>query len=105
MALAKHPDILHVPAILDYARSADDRQVLELLFAPQEMGRPFFAPPGIPTKRVAALRTAVARTLKDAKFLEEAEKQGIEGQPVTGEDIPRLLERIYAPPRHVIERA
>jgi tripartite-type tricarboxylate transporter receptor subunit TctC len=105
MALAKHPDILHVPAILDYARSADDRQVLELLFAPQEMGRPFFAPPGIPAERVAALRTAFARTLKDAKFLEEAEKQGIEVQPVTGEEIQKLLERIYASPKAVVDRA
>jgi tripartite-type tricarboxylate transporter receptor subunit TctC len=105
MALKKHPEIADVPAILDYAKSAEDRQVLELLFAPQDMGRPFFAPPGVPAERVRALRTAFVQTLKDPAFLEEAEKQGVEVQLVNGEDIHKLLERIYAAPRQVVERA
>jgi len=105
MALAKHPEIPDVPAILDFARNSEDRQVLELLFAPQEMGRPFFAPPGIPAERVGALRAAFVQTLKDPAFLEEAEKQGIEVQPVPGEAIHRLLERVYAAPRQVVDRA
>ncbi len=105
MALQKHPDIPHVPAILDFAKSAEDRQVIEFLFAPQEMGRPFFAPPEVPADRVAALRTAFAQTLKDPKFLEEAEKQGVEVQLVAGEAIQKLIEKIYASPPQVIERA
>jgi tripartite-type tricarboxylate transporter receptor subunit TctC len=105
MALKKHPEIPDVPAILDYAKTREDRQVLELLFAPQDMGRPFFAPPGIPEVRVRALRSAFLQTLKDQAFLEEAEKQGIEVQPVTGEDIQALLERVYATPKEVVERA
>src|SRR5262249_57760410 len=92
-------------AILDYARSGEDRQVLELLFAPQEMGRPFFAPPGVADDRVRALRAAFVQTLKDAAFLEEAEKQGIEVQLLSGEGIQKLLERIYAAPRQVVDRA
>jgi tripartite-type tricarboxylate transporter receptor subunit TctC len=105
MALKKHPEIPDVPAILDYAKKPEDRQVLELLFAPQDMGRPFFAPPGIPDERVRALRGAFLQTLKDPAFLEEAEKQGIEVQPVSGEDIQALLERVYAAPKEVVERA
>ena len=105
MALAKHPDIPDVPAILDFAKTPEDRQVIEFLFAPQDMGRPFFAPLGVPAERVAALRAAFARTLKDADFLAEAEKQGIEVQLVPGEDIQKLVERIYASPKAVIDRA
>ena len=104
MALAKHPDIPDVPAILDHAKTPEDRQVIEFLFAPQDMGRPFFAPPGVPAERVAALRSAFIQTLRDAKFLEEAEKQGIEVQPVPGEEIQKLVERIYAAPKAVIDR-
>lgn len=99
MVLAKHPDIPHVPAILDFAKSPEDRQVIEFLFAPQDMGRPFFAPPGVPPERVAALRSAFARTLKDAGFLEDTQKQGIEVQLVPGEAIQQLVERTYASPR------
>jgi tripartite-type tricarboxylate transporter receptor subunit TctC len=105
MALAKHPDIPDVPAIIDYAKTPEDRQVIEFLFAPQDMGRPFFAPPGVPAERVAALRAAFAQTLKDAGFLEEAQKQGIEVQLVPGEDIQKLVERIYASPKAVVDRA
>jgi tripartite-type tricarboxylate transporter receptor subunit TctC len=105
MALKKHPEIPDVPAIQDFAKSEQDRQVIEFLFAPQDMGRPFFAPPGLPAERVQALREAFAKTFADAKFLEEAEKQGIEVQLVRGEDIQKLLERIYAAPQSVIERA
>ena len=65
MSLEKHPELPHVPAIIDHVKTADDRKVFEFLFAPQEMGRPFFAPPGVPAERVQALRAAFAQTLKD----------------------------------------
>ena len=105
MSIEKHPELPDIPAIIDYAKTADDRKVFEFLFAPQDMGRPFFAPPGVPAERVAALRAAFARTLKDAQFLAEAEKMGVEVQHVGGERIQQLVERIYASPADVIARA
>ena len=105
MSLQKHPELPHVPAIIDHARTPEDRGVFEFLFAPQEMGRPFFAPPGVPAERVQALREAFALTLKDPQFLTEAEKMGVEVQHVGGEQIQKLVERIYASPPEVIARA
>jgi tripartite-type tricarboxylate transporter receptor subunit TctC len=105
MSLTKHPELPDVPAIIDYAKTPDDRKVFEFLFAPQEMGRPFFAPPAVPAERVAALRAAFARTLKDPQFLADAEKMGVEVQHVGGEQIQALVERIYASPPEVIARA
>ena len=105
MSLEKHPELPDVPAIIDHARTPDDRKVFEFLFAPQEMGRPFFAPPGVPAERVKALRDAFARTFKDPAFLAEAEKMGVEVQHVGGEQIQALVERIYASPPEVIARA
>jgi tripartite-type tricarboxylate transporter receptor subunit TctC len=104
MALHKHPDIPDVPAIIDYAKTPDDRRVFEFLFAPQEMGRPFFAPPGVPADRVQALRTAFERTLKDPLFLQDAEKLGVEVQHIGGEPIQRLLEQVYDSPKSIVER-
>ncbi len=105
MSIEKHPELPDVPAIIDYAKTPDDRKVFEFLFAPQEMGRPFFAPPEVPAARVKALRDAFARTLKDPQFLAEAEKMGVEVQHVGGERIQELVERIYASPPDVIARA
>ena len=105
IAMQKHPEIPGVPAIIDHARTPEDRKVFEFLFAPQEMGRPFFAPPEVPAERVQALRAAFERTLKDPAYLAEAERMGIEVQVVGGEAVQRLLERIYAYPKDVIDRA
>ena len=105
MSLTKHPELPDVPAIIDFAKTPDDRKVFEFLFAPQEMGRPFFAPPGVPAERVKALRDAFAQTLKDPQYLADAEKMGVEVQHVGGEQIQELVERIYASPPDVIARA
>jgi tripartite-type tricarboxylate transporter receptor subunit TctC len=105
MSLEKHPEIPHIPAIIDYARTPDDRKVFEFLFAPQQFGRPFFAPPGVPADRAAALRRAFELTLKDPQFLADAEKMGVEVQHVGGQEIVALLEKVYASPKDVIERA
>ncbi len=105
ISMEKHPDLPDVPAIIDHARTPDDRKVFEFLFAPQEMGRPFFAPPDVPPARVKALRDAFENTLKDKVFLAEAERMGIEVQHRSGEHIDRLLEKVYATPQDVIDRA
>ncbi len=105
MSLEKHPDIPQVPALIEQAKNPEDRKVFEFLFAPQEMGRPFFAPPGVPPERVKALRDAFEKTLKDPQFLAEAEKMGIEVQHVGGEAIHALLDRVYASPAEVVARA
>ena len=105
IAPARSPDIPDVPLIQEFARNADDRQVLEFLIAPQGMGRPFFAPAGVPVDRVKALRDAFAATMKDKLFLEDAEKTGLEIQLVTGEDVNALLDRAYATPPALVARA
>jgi tripartite-type tricarboxylate transporter receptor subunit TctC len=104
-ALQRHPDLLNVPLIIESTKAPEDRKVFEFLLAPQEMGRPFFAPPAVPAERVAALRTAFARTLHDAQFLAEADKMGLEVQHRGGEAVQQLVERIYAAPEDVIARA
>jgi hypothetical protein len=105
LAMRKHPDLPDVPLILDHVKTAQGKQVFEFLLAPQEMGRPFFAPPDVPADRVQALRTAFEKTLKDPEYLADAEKIGVEVQHVGGEAIHALLKRIYASPPEVIAQA
>lgn len=105
IALDKAPDLPDIPRVQDLAQTSDDRQVLEFLLTPQGMGRPFFAPPEVPHDRVIALRKAFADTLKDPSFLQEAAKTGLDIQFVSGEDVDRLLERAYATPLELVERA
>ena len=104
MALDKHVDLPNVPLVLDYAKTKEDRLLFEFLFAPQKMGRPFFAPPDLPQDRLDTLRKAFAQTLRDPAFLAEAEKTGLEIQLVEGAEVQKIVERMYETPASVLER-
>jgi len=101
--LSKHPDLPNVPLIVDLAKTEEDRQLADLLLAPLEMGRPFFAPAGVPADRVQALRRAIDATAKDPEFLADAQKQKMELFHMTGEAVEALVRRIYATPPQVVE--
>lgn len=94
-----------IPLALDLARNAEDRQVMELVFAPQTFARPFAAPPDVAADRIAALRVAFEATTKDTQFLADAEKQKLEIDYVSGQEIEAILKRLYQSPPSVVARA
>jgi tripartite-type tricarboxylate transporter receptor subunit TctC len=94
-----------VPLVLELAANDDDRALIELLFFPQEMGRPFVMPPGTPKEYVNTIRRAFDATMKDPAFLAEAEKSMFDVDPITGEEMQRILARAYATPKPLVQRA
>jgi tripartite-type tricarboxylate transporter receptor subunit TctC len=101
--LSKHPDLPNVTSIMELAKTAQDKQLVELLLAPLQMGRPFFAPPGVPADRVQTLRRALDATAKDPAFIADVEKQKVELFHMSGEEVETLVRRIYATPQDVVE--
>ncbi len=100
MSLNKHPDIpKDVAFVMDYVKDADQRQLAEVVFSRQTMGRPFAAPPGVPAERVKALRDAFDKTMKDPEFLAAAEKAKQELNPKGGEEIQKIVEKIFQTPQ------
>ncbi len=102
LALKKAVDLPNVPLVTDFARNDRERQILQLIFSRQTMGRPFAAPPGVPADRVRALRFAFDETMKDPEFLAEAEKRGLEINPVSGADVEALVAELYRTPKDVV---
>jgi tripartite-type tricarboxylate transporter receptor subunit TctC len=105
LALEKHPDLPDVPLVVDVAKNDEQRKILELIFARQVMGRPFLAPPGVPDDRAAVLRQAFINTMTDKNFLADADKAKMEITPVPGDQISKLVTRIYATPADVAQKA
>jgi tripartite-type tricarboxylate transporter receptor subunit TctC len=68
------------------------------------MGRPFFAPQQVPAATVAALRDAFDRTMGDPEYRVEAEKMGLEVNPVSGSRVQDMVAEIYRTPRSVIQK-
>lgn len=102
--LGKDPDMGNAPLAIDLVNGANDKRIFELLAYPQEMGRPFAAPPGVPADRVAALRAAFDATLKDPEFLAESKRLSQDVQPMTGAAMEAMLKQAYAAPKEVIQR-
>ena len=93
--LIKHPDLLNVPSVLDYAKTDEQKQILRLLLVRQPLGRPFFAPPGIPADRAEALRKAFMTTMSDPQFLAAAQKAKLEINPLSGADVAALVHNVF----------
>jgi hypothetical protein len=98
------PSLGGVPFINDLAKSQDDRRAIEFLYAGQGIGRPFFAPPGLAPEVYRMMRTAFEATMSDPDFVAEAKQRKLTLAPENGEYMARLIERIYATPRPVVER-
>jgi tripartite-type tricarboxylate transporter receptor subunit TctC len=75
--------------------------MFKLVFARQPMGRPFLAPPDIPSERVSALRKAFMDTMKDGEFLAEAEKMKLEINPVSGAAVQEIVRDVYKTPKPI----
>jgi tripartite-type tricarboxylate transporter receptor subunit TctC len=100
MSLNKHPDIpSSVPLIMEYMKTDEQKQLAEVVFSRQTMGRPYAIPPGVPEARVQALRDAFDKTMKDAAFLDDAKKAKQELNPKNGKDIQAIVEKIFQTPQ------
>lgn len=80
----KHPELAHVPNMIDLAKSEEDKTLLSLFSSPSTIGRSIAAPPGVPLERVAILREAFTATIKDAALIEEAHRLKLELDPLDG---------------------
>src|SRR5436190_19908322 len=87
LGVKKSPDIPDdVPLALDLAKTAEDRQVLEVLCAPSATGYPSFMGPGVPKERVEAIRKAYAAAVTDPEFVDAVLKSGLDIDPIGAEE-------------------
>lgn len=105
MGMNAHPDLKGVPMAIELAKSPDDRQIMEVVFAKYGMARPFFAAPGVPPERLALLRRAFDATMSDPVVIAEATKLGMEISPVRGEAVEALVTKMMATPDSLAARA
>jgi tripartite-type tricarboxylate transporter receptor subunit TctC len=61
-------------------------------------------PPEVPEARVKTVQKAFDATMKDKAFISDAEKIGIEVDPLSGAEIEKVMAEINAAPQDVIDR-
>jgi len=94
-----------VPYSVDIAPTERDAQVLHMLLASAQVGRPFIASQVVPPERVRILRDGFNATMRDPQFIAEAQKLRLPISPKTGEEALQVVESIYATPEDIVAAA
>ena len=96
---ATAPDLpAGVPSASDLLTQDRDRQILRVLSAAGEVGKPFVAQLSVPDERVAILRKAFAAMVQDPAFVADAAKLRQPVSPTLGAEATKILDEIYATP-------
>jgi len=102
-----HPELKArgVPFVMDMLPDGRNKLALRLLLSPQEYGRPFGAPAGLPADRAAMLGNAFRQTLEDRAFLTDAQKAQLEIRYTPPEQVQRAIEAAFEAPLAVQDYA
>jgi tripartite-type tricarboxylate transporter receptor subunit TctC len=103
-ALNKHAELPDVPTVVELARNDEERQILRAVMNATEIGTAFFTTPGAPADRVTALRRAFDATMKDPDFLAEARRTKLTVNPITGEELQKLVAEVSDLPPALLEK-
>jgi tripartite-type tricarboxylate transporter receptor subunit TctC len=101
---APSPILKDVPFITDLAKTPEDKQAIEFLYAGQGLSRPFIAPPGVAPDRVKMLQNAFMETMRDPDFVADSKNQKLPVDPKDGAYLDALIQKIYATPKPIVEK-
>jgi tripartite-type tricarboxylate transporter receptor subunit TctC len=93
-ALKRHPEMPEVPTAIELARTDEQRAILAPVMNGAEVGSAFFTTPGVPADRLTTLRRAFDATMKDAEFLADVERTRLSVNPLTGEELQKLIAEV-----------
>jgi tripartite-type tricarboxylate transporter receptor subunit TctC len=104
----RYPQLSEVPTVWElmdkHSTGEATRRLVRVLLSPDDLGRPFFGPPGVPADRVKILREAFAKIMNDPDVVTEAQKKGLDPNLVSGSEIEGLVKELIAIPPEVVQR-
>lgn len=92
--LRPNPILKDVPLTQSFAKTKEQKEILDALFSQMVIARPYAAPPGTPADKAKILRVAFDATMKDAGFLKEAKKLRIGIDPSTSAETEAIINKL-----------
>jgi hypothetical protein len=107
VSMDPHPELtkMGVPTVFQFVKGDEDRKVVELIISQTVFHRSYIAPPDTPPAQLEILRKAFDATMANKEFLADAEKLGIEIEPLSGAKVQEVVAKLYATPPTVVDRA
>ena len=93
----------HLPVDETLTTDPVGKALMAIRGIPQFIGRAFAVRPGTPDDRVAMLRVAIEKTLKDPEFLAEAKKAKIHMKFISSQDVTKGFDELMSQPPRVLE--
>ncbi len=103
IGLRKDPDLPHVPLLTELAQNDEQRRIFDFVSS-EAIDRPFVAPPGIDPQVLAELRKGFDAMTGDPAFLEDAQKQRLDLDPLPGDKVAEIVRAIVNTPPDVIQK-
>jgi tripartite-type tricarboxylate transporter receptor subunit TctC len=91
------------PAVF-YAKTDEQRQIFTLYDRQGEFGRPFVTGATVPPERIHALRDAFMKAMNDGELRAELKTRGLDVDPMSGEEVQKLVDAVYATPSEIVEK-
>ena len=87
----KEKDLPNVTLAIELAKTPQQKAVARFMASNVDVGRSFVVPPEVPAARVAALRAAFDRMVKDQAFIDEITKAGFDLSPASGQEVQNAV--------------
>lgn len=101
----KIPELPNVPLARNHTTTPLDRDVLDLITLPQNIGRPYVAPPDLPKERLQMLQDSFWAMVTDKSFLRAAKNAHIEISPSNAKEGEAVIKKGYAASPEVVAKA
>jgi tripartite-type tricarboxylate transporter receptor subunit TctC len=80
-----------VPLTQSFAKTDEQKKILNTIFSQMDVARTYAFPPGTPKARVTEISKAFVATTKDPKFLADAKKVKVDIDIRSGEDVNAIM--------------
>ena len=101
----RHPDLPNVPMITDLVKNEDTLKIIQAgIYDYGAIARPYVLPPNTPKDRVLILRKGLTETYKDPEFLADAQKARLDMDPLSGEELEKVVARTYKLEKPIVEK-
>ncbi|MFN4281355.1 MAG: Bug family tripartite tricarboxylate transporter substrate binding protein [Alphaproteobacteria bacterium] len=105
LSMERWPELPDTPSIMEIAQTEEQKSILKVAILSADLGRPFMAPPGVPADRVAALRDAFVKTIKDPDYVAEVTKRKETPTLVDGQRAEAIIKDLFSTPPEVLKKA
>jgi tripartite-type tricarboxylate transporter receptor subunit TctC len=103
-ALKRHHELPNVPMSWELGRNDEEKQILRLVANATEVGKMILSTPNTPADRIKALRQAFDATMQDEAFKAELKAQRVELNPMSGEELQKLVVEVGTVPPTIIDK-